>query len=101
MRRHNASKGHNSLQLLFKIYYSLIASCLPLGEGFTVTIGSYPLPCVCVCVCVCDFMAVCVCVCEMIMLRSHLISPCSAVPTLRNISDAFTTQEATTPVAQI
>lgn len=97
MRRHNASKGHNSLQLLFKIYYSLIASCLPLGEGFTVTIGSYPLPCVCVCV----WFYGCVCVCEMIMLRSHLISPCSAVPTLRNISNAFTTQEATTPVAQI
>lgn len=97
MRRHNASKGHNSLQLLFKIYYSLIASCLPLGEGFTVTIGSYPLPCVCVCV----VLWLCVCVCEMIMLRSHLISPCSAVPTLRNISNAFTTQEATTPVAQI
>lgn len=47
VQRHNVSRGCNSLQLLFKIYYGLIAGFLSLpGGGFTVKIGSLLRPCV-------------------------------------------------------
>lgn len=50
-----------TLQLLFKIYYSLFARCLPFGEGFAVNTG-FSILCR-VCVCLYSLMAVCVCVC--------------------------------------
>lgn len=50
MQRHNACKGHNSLQLLFKIYYSFLAACLYL-RGFTVSVGVYPFACACGFIC--------------------------------------------------
>lgn len=40
VQRHNVSRGCNSMQLLFKIYSSLLAAVLSLSGGLTVTIGS-------------------------------------------------------------
>lgn len=49
MQRHNVSRGCNSLQLLFKIYCSLIAGFLSLPGGFSVEIGSLFQVCICEC----------------------------------------------------
>lgn len=46
VQRHNVSRGWNSVQLLFKIYYSLLAAFLSLSGGLTVTIGSLRQLCV-------------------------------------------------------
>lgn len=76
MQRHNVSRGCNSLQLLFKIYCSLIAGFLSLPGGFSVEIGSLFQVCICECV-------------DNAKVTSDQLVPCC-----ENTSDAFKRQEA-------
>lgn len=46
VQRHNVSRGCNSVELLFKIYYSLLAGFLSLSGGLTVAVVSLLRLCV-------------------------------------------------------
>lgn len=76
MQRHNVSRGCNSLQLLFKIYCSLIAGFLSLPGGFSVEIGSR--------------FQVCICECD----DNAKVTSDQLVPRCENTSDAFKSREA-------
>lgn len=76
MQRHNVSRGCNSLQLLFKIYCSLIAGFLSLPGGFSVETGS--------------LFQVCICECD----DNAKVTSDQLVPRCENTPDAFKRQEA-------
>lgn len=76
MQQHNVSRGCNSLQLLFKIYCSLIAGFLSLPGGFSVEIGS--------------LFQVCICECD----DNAKVTSDQLVPRCANTPDAFKRQEA-------
>lgn len=66
VQRHNVNRGCNSVQLLFKIYYSLLAGFLSLPGGLTVAVVS--------------LLQLCVYTASvMITLRSHPIYLCYVV----------------------